>query len=39
MLLHSCPEAVTSEESRGRQQLEALLEAVAAQQAKISSSR
>jgi hypothetical protein len=31
MLLHSCPEPVTSEERRVREQLKALLEAAAAQ--------
>jgi hypothetical protein len=39
MLLRGCPEAATSEERRVRQQLKALLEAAAAQQAKSSASR
>jgi hypothetical protein len=39
MLLHGCPEAATSEERRVRQQLKALLEVAAAQQAESSASR
>jgi hypothetical protein len=39
MLLHGCLEAATSEECRVRQQLKALLEAAAAQQAESSASR
>jgi hypothetical protein len=39
MLLRGCPEAATSEERRVRQQLKALLEATAAQQAERSASR
>jgi hypothetical protein len=39
MLLRGCPEPATSEERRVRQQLKALLEAVAAQQAESSASR
>jgi hypothetical protein len=39
MLLHGCPEAATSEKRRVRQQLKALLEAAAAQQAESSASR
>jgi hypothetical protein len=38
MLLRGCSEAVTSEERRVRQQLKALLEAAAAQQAESSAS-
>jgi hypothetical protein len=39
MLLRGCPEPATSEERRVRQQLKALLEAAAAQQAESSTSR
>jgi hypothetical protein len=39
MLLRGCPEPATSEERRVRQQLKALLEAAAAQQAESSASR
>jgi hypothetical protein len=39
MFLRGCPEPTTSEEQRVRQQLKALLEAVAAQQAESSSRR
>jgi hypothetical protein len=39
MLLRGCPEAATSEERRVREQLKALLEAAAAQQAESSASR
>jgi hypothetical protein len=39
MLLRSCPEPATSEERRVREQLKALLEAAAAQQAESSASR
>jgi hypothetical protein len=39
MLLRGCPEAATSEERRVRQQLKALLEATAAQQAESFASR
>jgi hypothetical protein len=39
MLLRGCPEPATSEERQVRQQLEALLEAAAAQQAESSASR
>jgi hypothetical protein len=39
MLLRGCPEPVTSDERRVRQQLKALLEAAAAQQAESSASR
>jgi hypothetical protein len=38
MLLHGCPEPATSEERRVREQLKALLKAVAAQQAESSAS-
>jgi hypothetical protein len=39
MLLRGCPEAVTSEERRVRQELKALLEAATSQQAESSASR
>jgi hypothetical protein len=39
MLLRGCLEAATSEEQRVREQLKALLEAAAAQQAESSASR
>jgi hypothetical protein len=39
MLLRGCPEPATSEERRVREQLKALLEAAAAQQAESSTSR
>jgi hypothetical protein len=39
MLLRGCPEPATSEEQRVREQLKALLEAAATQQAEISASR